>query len=106
MFTVSRIFLLVLGVLPALPRDLLFDLLRLAEVVWEEARLCRGSFLDFLPSRDRLCFPPRSFCFFFFFSPCLDSADQVVGEKGEGERVDQPDWLGLLVGLLFPLHAS
>ena len=104
MLTVSRIFLFVFGVLPALPRDLLFDLLLLAEV--EDARLCRGSFLDFLPSRDRLCFPPRSLCFFFFFSPCSDSADEVVGEEGEGERVDQPDWLGLLVGLLFLLHAS
>ena len=100
----SRIFLFVFGVLPGLPRDLLFDLLLLAEV--EDARLCRGSFLDFLPSRDRLCFPPRSFCFFFFFSPCSDSADEVVGEEGEGERVDQSDWLRLLVGLLFLLHAS
>ena len=102
--TVSRIFLFVLGVLPGLPRDLLFDLLRLAEV--EEARLCCGSFLDFLSSRDRLCFPPWSFRFFFFFLSCSDSADDVVGEEAEGERVDQPDWLGLLVGLLFLLHAS
>ena len=106
MFTVSRIFLLVLGVLPALPRDLLFDLLRLAEVFWEEARWCRGSFLDFLSSRDRLCFPPRSFRFFFFFSSCSDSADDEVGEEAEGERVDQPDWDGLLVGRLLLLHAS
>ena len=102
-FTVSRIFLLVLGVLPALPRDLLFDLLRLAEV--EEARLCRGSFLDFLSSRDRLCFP-RSFRFFFLFSSFSDSADDVVGEDAEGDLVDQPDWDGLLVGRLLLLHAS
>ena len=102
-FTVSRIFLLVLGVLPALPRDLLFDLLRLAEVFWEEARWCRGSFLDFFSSRDRLCFS-RSFLFFFLFSSVSDSADDVEGE--DGDLVNQPDWEGLLVGLLLLLHAS
>ena len=88
MFTVSRIFLLVLGVLPALPRDLLFDLLLLADVVWEEARLCRGSFLDFFSSRDRLCFPPRSFRFFFFLSSCSDSSDELVVGKAADERVE------------------
>ena len=44
MLIVSRIFLFVFGFLPALPRDLLFDLLLLADVVWEDARLCRGLF--------------------------------------------------------------
>ena len=106
MFTVSRFLLRGLGVLPALSRVLLFDLLRLAEVFWEEARWCRGSFSDFLSSRDRLCFPPRSFRFFFFFSSCSDSADDVVGEDAEGDLVDQPDWDGLLVGRLLLLHAS
>ena len=106
MLIVSRIFLFVFGVLPALPRDLLFDLLLLADVVWEDARLCRGSFLDFFSSRDRLCFPPLSFRFFFFLSSCSDSADEVVGEEAEGECVDQSDWDGLLVGLLLLLHAS
>ena len=105
MFIVSQIFLLVLGVLPALPRDLLFDLLRLAEVFWEEARWCRGSFLDFFSSRDRLCFP-RSFRFFFLFSSFSDSADDEVGEDAKGDLVDQPDWDGLLVGRLLLLHAS
>ena len=88
MLIVSRIFLFVFGVLPALPRDLLFDLLLLADVVWEDARLCRGSFLDFFSSRDRLCFPPRSFRFSFFLSSCSDSADEVVVGEAEGERVE------------------
>ena len=105
LFTVSRFLLLGLGVLPALPRDLLFDLLRLAEVFWEEARWCRGSFLDFFSSRDRLCFS-LSFRFFFLFSSVSDSADEVVGEDAEGDLVDQPDWDGLLVGRLLLLHAS
>ena len=94
-----------MSVLPALPRDLLFDLLLLADVVWEDARLCRGSFLDFFSSRDRLCFP-RSFRFFFLFSSFSDSADDEVGEDAEGDLVDQPDWDGLLVGRLLLLHAS
>ena len=88
MLIVSRIFLFVFGVLPALPRDLLFDLLLLADVVWEDARLCRGSFLDFFSSRDRLCFPPRSFRFFFFLSSCSDSTDELVVGEAEGERVE------------------
>merc|ERR1711872_769200 len=41
MFTVSRTFLFVFGVRPALPRVLLLDLLRLADVVWLDARFCR-----------------------------------------------------------------
>ena len=104
-FTVSRFLLRGLGVLPALSRVLLFDLLRLAEVFWEEVRLCRGSFLDFFSSRDRLCFP-HSFRFFFLFSSFSDSSDDVVGEDAEGDLVDQPDWDGLLVGRLLLLHAS
>ena len=97
----SRFLLLALGVLPALPREL--DLLLLAEVeAWDEAR-CRVLFLDFFSSLDRLVF---SFSFFFFllFSSASDSADDDVDV--EGDRVDQPDLEGLLVGLLFPLQAS
>ena len=98
----SRFFLLGFGVLPALPRE--FDLLRLAEVVfWEEARCCRGLCLDFFSSRDRLFFS-FSFLFFFLFSSVSDSADDDV--DAEGDLVDQPDWDGLLVGLLLLLQAS
>ena len=88
MLIVSRIFLFVFGVLPGLPRDLLFDLLLLADVVWLDARFCRGSSWDFLSRRDRLCFSPRSFRFFFFLSSCSDSADELVVGEAEGERVE------------------
>ena len=98
----SRFFLLGFGVLPALPRE--FDLVRLAEVVaWEEARCCRGLCLDFFSSRDCLFFS-FSFLFFLLFSSVSDSADDDV--EAEGDLVDQPDWDGLLVGLLLLLQAS
>ena len=102
MFTVSRFFLLGFGVLPALPREL--DLLRLAEVeAWEEARCCRGLFLDFFSSLDRLFFS-FSFLLLLLFSSASDSTDDDV--DGEGDLVDHPDLDVLLVGLLFPLQAS
>ena len=101
LFTVSRFFLLGFGVLPALPREL--DLLRLAEVeAWDEAR-CRGLFLDFFSSLDRLFFS-FSFLLLLLFSSVSDSTDDDV--NGEGDLVDQPDLDGLLVGRLFPLQAS
>ena len=84
MLIVSRIFLFVFGVLPGLPRDLLFDLLLLADVVWLDARFCRGSSWDFLSRRDRLCFSLR---FFFFFSLCSDSSEELVVGEGAEERV-------------------
>ena len=102
MLTVSRTFLFVFGVLPGLPRVLLFDLLLLADVVWLDARFCRGSSWDFLSRRDRLSFSLR---FFFFFS-CSDSSEELEAGEGADERVVQPDWEGLLVALLPLLHAS
>ena len=97
----SRFFLLGFGVLPALPREL--DLLLLVEVeVWDEAR-CRGLFLYFFSSLDRLFFS-FSFLFLLLFSSASYSADDDV--DGEGDLGDQPDLDGLLVGLLFPLQAS
>ena len=79
MFTVSRVFLFVFGVRPGLPRVLLLDLLRLADVVWLDARFCRGSSWDLLSRRDRLCF------FFFFSSFCSVSSEEE--EAGAEERV-------------------
>ena len=61
--------------------------------------------MDFFSSRDRLFFS-RSFLFFLFFSSVSDSPDDVEGEDAEGDLVDQPDWLGDLVGLLLLLQAS
>ena len=81
MFTVSRTFLFVFGVRPGLPRVLLLDLLRLADVVWLDARFCRGSSLDLLSRRDRLCF------FFFFSSFCSVSSEEVEAGEGAEERV-------------------
>ena len=82
MFTVSRVFLFVFGVRPGLPRVLLFDLLRLADVVWLDARFCRESSLDLLSRRDRLCF------FFFFFSSfCSVSSEEVEAGEGAEDRV-------------------
>ena len=80
MFTVSRTFLFVFGVRPGLPRVLLLDLLRLADVVWLDARFCRGSSWDFLSRRDRLCF-------FFFSSFCSVSSEEVEAGEGAEERV-------------------
>ena len=80
MFTVSRVFLFVFGVRPALPRVLLVDLLRLADAL--DARFCRVSSLDLLSRRDRLCF------FFFFFSSfCSVSSEEVEAGEGAEERV-------------------
>ena len=87
MLTVSRTFLFVFGVLPGLPRVLLFDLLLLADVVWLDARFCRGSSWDFLSRRDRLCFSLRSFRFFFFLSSCSDSSEELEVGEGAEERV-------------------
>ena len=84
MFTVSRVFLFVFGVRPGLPRVSLLDLLRLADVVWLDARFCRGSSWDFLSRRDRLCFSLR---FFFFFSSCSDSSEELEAGEGAEERV-------------------
>ena len=84
MLIVSRIFLFVFGVLPGLPHDLLFDLLLLADVVWLDARFCRGSSWDFLSRRDRLCFSLR---FFFFLSSCSDSSEELGVGDGAEERV-------------------
>ena len=84
MLIVSRIFLFVFGVLPGLPRDLLFERLLLADVVWLDARFCRGSSWDFLSRRDRLCF---SLCFFFFFSSCSGSSEELEAGEGAEERV-------------------
>ena len=84
MLIVSRIFLFVFGVLPGLPRDLLFERLLLADVVWLDARFCRGSSWDFLSRRDRLCFSLR---FFFFFSSCSDSSEELEAGEGAEERV-------------------
>ena len=81
MFTVSRVFLFVFGVRPGLPRVLLLDLLRLADVVWLDARFCRGSSWDLLSRRDRLCF------FFFFSSFCSVSSEEVEAGEGAEERV-------------------
>ena len=95
MFTVSRTFLFVFGVRPGLPRVLLLDLLRLADVVWLDARFCRGSSWDFLSRRDRLCF-------FFFSSFSSFSSEEL--ETGEGAE-ERPDREGLLVALL-PLRRA
>ena len=81
MFTVSRVFLFVFGVRPGLPRVLLLDLLRLADVVWLDARFFRESSLDLLSRRDRLCF------FFFFSSFCSVSSEEVEAGEGAEERV-------------------
>ena len=81
MFTVSRVFLFVFGVRPALPRVLLLDLLRLADAL--DARFCRVFSLDLLSRRDRLCF----FLFFFFSSFCSVSSEEVEAGEGAEERV-------------------
>ena len=81
MFTVSRIFLFVFGVRPALPRVLLLDLLRLADAL--DARFCRVSSLDLLSRRGRLCF----FLSFFFSSLCSVSSEEVEAGEGAEERV-------------------
>ena len=77
-FTWSLLF--VFGVRPGLPRVLLLDLLRLADVVWLDARFCRGSSWDFLSRRDRLCF-------FFFSSFCSFSSEELETGEGAEERV-------------------
>ena len=81
MFTVSRTFLFVFGVRPALPRVLLLDLLRLADAL--DARFCRVSSLDLLSRRDRLCFVLD----FFFSSFCSVSSEEVEAGEGAEERV-------------------
>ena len=102
MFTVSLIFFLIFGVLPALclPREV--DLLAPELVAADDAR-CRELLLFLVFSLDSLF----SFYFFFFFFLLLSSADDDDSLEDDGDLPLQADDLdGVLACLRPPRQAS